>query len=332
MFFAIVSDAPNEQGQFMSTAVHSADAAPHVELEALALALELHHDCRVIRKFVPKTHYHLGTPAGLSRGIILDTESTGTDIRVDKIIELGMILFEFCPDTGKVYRVLDTFNQLEDPGMPIPAGATAVNGIVDEMVAGKSIVDAEVASFIKDVDIIIAHKSDFDRPMVERRFPFFADAAWGCSLRQVDWNAEDIGSHKLDYITYRLGYYYEAHRAEADCAALLEALQRPLPVSDGLALKQILERSAQQSHRIRALGAPFDKKDELKKRGYSWGDGTDGNEKAWYLEVPASDYDAEIAWLKQNVHSGKGFRVAVETVDALNRFSIRNGDRQSKMY
>lgn len=316
----------------MSTVDHPVSAAPHVELEALALALELHHDCRVIRKFVPKTHYHVGAPAGLSRGIILDTESTGTDIRVDKIIELGMILFEYCPATGKVYRVLNTFNQLEDPGMPIPAGATAVNGIVDEMVAGKKISDADVTAFIQGVDVFIAHKSDFDRPMVERRFPFFEDTTWGCSLRQVDWAAEGISSHKLDYIGYRLGYYFEAHRAVADCAALLEALQRPLPLSNGLGLKQILDRCSQQSHRVRALGAPFDKKEDLKKRGYSWGDGTDGNEKAWYLEVSAADYDVEIDWLKQSIHSGKSFRVAVETVDGFNRFSIRNGDRESKMY
>lgn len=309
-----------------------ADLLAEFDLETQISAVQAHPDCRVLRRFAPKACYHTNPPANLRRGIILDTESTGTDIRSDKIIELGMILFEYCPDTGKAYRILDSFNQLEDPGMPIPDAASAVNGITDEMVAGQKIDDAAVVKFIEDVDLIIAHKSDFDRAMVERRFPAFESKAWGCSLRQVDWNGECISSHKLDYIAYRLGYFYDAHRAEADCLALLEALQRPLPVSGGYALKQILDKYSAQSHRIRALNAAFEKKDELKKRGYSWGDGSDGGDKAWYTEVSADDYAAEIAWLKASVYYGRDFRVAVESVDAFNRFSVRGGKRETKMH
>jgi DNA polymerase-3 subunit epsilon len=297
------------------------------ELAAYAQALSAHPDFQVLQRFAPKAHYHIDAPETLCRGVILDTESTGTDIHVDKIIELGMILFEYCPTTGKVYRVLRNFNQLEDPGMPIPAEASAVNGISDEMVAGKIINDDDVLAFIENVNIFIAHNSSFDRAMLERRFPVFENLAWGCSLQQVDWAAEGIRSQKLDYIAYKLGYFHDAHRAESDCLALLEALQRPLPVSAAPALKQIIDCYQSGDHRIWALEAKFDLKDILKKRGYRWGDGNNGTEKAWYIEVSEDAYAAEIAWLKSAIYGNRNFRVAVDSVNAFNRFSVRRGKR-----
>lgn len=296
-------------------------------LESYATELSLNADFRVLRRLVRKQHYHTNPPAILLRGLILDTESTGTDTRVDKVVELGMALFEFCPLTGQVYRVLKTFNQMEDPGMPISEGATAVNGITDDMVAGKKFDEPEVQAFTENVDIVIAHNSGFDRAMLERRFPIFESLAWGCSYRQVDWAGEGFGTQKLDYIAYRLGFFYAAHRAESDCLALLEALQRPLPVTKGLALSHILSRYQSADYRVWALDAMFAKKDVLKQRGYSWGDGNNGTEKAWFLEVSSENYEAEIDWLRNAVYSSKKFRIARDAVDAYNRYSVRTGPR-----
>jgi DNA polymerase-3 subunit epsilon len=317
----------------MTTLEKSAQGELHLDnsaqLEAYAAALSAHPDFQVMRRFVPKSHYHTNPPENLRVGIILDTEGTGKDPAVDKVIELGMVKFEYCPLTGKVYRVLGTFNQLEDPGMPIPAEASAVNGIFDAMVAGKKINDEEVAAFVEGVDLFIAHNSSYDRVMLERRLPMFATFAWGCSLYQVDWAGEGFGSAKLDYVAFKMGFFYDAHRAESDCYALLEVLQRPLPVTEGPALKQIIDNHALSGHRIWALNSHFDKKDDLKRRGYRWGDGNNGTEKAWYIEVSAEDYDAEIAWLKANIYFNRSFRVAVDAVNAYSRFSTRWGTRNS---
>ena len=38
-----------------------------------------------------------------------------------------------------------------------------------------------------------------------------------------------LGSAKLDYLAYRYGFFFEGHRAEIDCRALLEVLRRPVP-------------------------------------------------------------------------------------------------------
>lgn len=304
--------------------------APDVEEHVIALLG--HPDFQVTRRFVPREYDETLVPSVLHRGIILDTESTGTDIHVDKIIELGMVKFDYCPTTGKVFRIVDTYNELEDPGMPIPAEASAVNKITDEMVAGKKIDDAEVEEFIQGVDLFIAHNAGFDRPMVERRFKGFDSVKWGCSFKQVDWTADAITSHKLDYIAYRLGFFFEGHRAVADCMALLEALQRTLPISRTTGLKQIIDNHSDVGRRVWALDAKFEKKDDLKKRGYSWGDGNNGTEKAWNLEVSDGEFDAEIAWLKENVYFGRAFRAAVDVISPLTRFSTRTGERQRIMF
>lgn len=62
--------------------------------------------------------------------IVVDTETTGTDVKVDRIVELGFQLYEegFPGGLKKEWRTL------VNPGIPIPADATRVHKITDEMV------------------------------------------------------------------------------------------------------------------------------------------------------------------------------------------------------
>jgi DNA polymerase-3 subunit epsilon len=89
--------------------------------EDMARALDAHPDYRVLRRLQPRTSFNPVTE-GLpcARGIVLDTETTGLSSETDRVIELGMLLFEFDPTSGLIYRVLDVFDELEDPGFPIP--------------------------------------------------------------------------------------------------------------------------------------------------------------------------------------------------------------------
>jgi DNA polymerase-3 subunit epsilon len=144
------------------------------DIEQLAKQLEQHPDYRVLRRLVPGREFNAPVPGQkLSKGIVLDTETTGFDVSHDRVIELGMLAFEFDPVTGVVYRVIDVLDELEDPGFPIPPATTAVHHITDEMVQGHRIDDARVASFLKDASVVIAHNAAFDRPFVEARWPMF---------------------------------------------------------------------------------------------------------------------------------------------------------------
>jgi DNA polymerase III subunit epsilon len=295
-----------------------------IDNSALAATLASDPNYRVLRRFVPRMRYKAEDPPAerIGRGVILDTETTGKEPTIDRIIEIGLVGFTFDRETGDVLEVTGTYNALEDPGIPIDPAASRVNGITDEMVKGRLIDDAQVEAFVKGADIVIAHNAQFDRAFCEPRFPFFKQSAWGCSRSQVDWEGEGIGGQKMDYIAFKLGFFYEAHRAEADCLALLEILAAPGPVTGQPALKKILEAYKLVEMRIWAIQAPFEKKSLLSARVYRWGDGTNGKEKAWNRAVTRADFDDEITWLKNNVY-GSRFKVIVDTVDELSRFSPR---------
>lgn len=294
------------------------------QIDEAAQLLDAHPDYKLIRRITPRSAFSDNQGRALSRGVVVDTETTGVDSDKDAIIELGMVLFEFDPETGVAYKVLGSFDQLEDPGFPVPAESTSVHGITDEMVAGKRIDDAGVAQFLDGVSLVIAHNSKFDRVFLEKRLPLFESLPWGCSFAQVDWRGEGVGSAKLDYIAYQYGFFYEAHRAEGDCYALLEILQQPLPKSGDLVLKSILSGLSQKSYQIFATGSPFETKDMLKARGYRW----DGEKKCWHTSVAGDDaIKAEVAWLKTSVYGGKKASVEIEVHNCMTRFSKRTGKR-----
>lgn len=265
-------------------------------------------------------------PEKLIKAIVLDTETTGLEPSTDKIIELGMVAFEFCPKTGQAYRVLGSFNELEDPQFPIPAESTKVHGITDEMVAGKSINDDAVSAFIENSRLIIAHNAKFDRQFVEARFPAFQNVAWACSHAQIPWSEEGIPSSKLEFLAYRFGFHYEGHRASNDCFALLEVLQKEFPESKTLVMKRLIESVIRKEVKISALDAHFDKKEALKKRRYFW----DG--KVWAKTLPLDELESEVEWLRAEVYNNRPFKLEQEELNAKNRFSTRKGTSEILSY
>lgn len=91
------------------------------------------------------------------RFIAFDLETTGTVPGVDQIVEIGAVRF-----SGGV--VESVFSTLVDPLRSIPPGASAVNGITDEMVAGKPKIDSLLASFADFCEDLpmVAHNAPFD--------------------------------------------------------------------------------------------------------------------------------------------------------------------------
>lgn len=263
-----------------------------------AILLDENPDYKVIRRLSPHKAFAENDGRTLLKGVVVDTETTGTNPDQDAIVELGMVLFEFDPETGVAYRVIKSFDELEDPGFPIPLESTAVHGITDEMVKGKKINNSSVVRFLEDVSIVIAHNAKFDREFLEKRLPIFESLAWACTFAQIDWRGEGVGSAKLDYIAYHYGFFYDAHRAEVDCFALLEILQKQLPKSKDLVLKSLLLSLHQKSYTISALGSPFETKNILKEKGYRW----NGDKKCWHNTLTGDDaIKEEVAWLKDNV-------------------------------
>jgi DNA polymerase-3 subunit epsilon len=294
------------------------------DLEALAAKLSAHPDYRVLRRLDMATERPALAGPTVRRAAIVDTETTGTDAAADKIIELALVVFEYCHATGAVGRVLDTYDGLEDPGIPIPPASTAIHGITDAMVAGQRIDDARVASLLGSVGLVIAHNAGFDRKFLEPRLPVFAGLPWGCSWQEVPWAEAGIASSKLEYLAYRHGFFYDGHRAEADCRALLEVLSQPFGETGGTALKVLLDSARAPSYRLWANNSPFETKDLLRKRGYWW----DAGRRCWSVELRSHErVQEELAWLRDAVYAGKSVEVELDEFDAKSRYGAREGKR-----
>ena len=294
------------------------------ELETLAARLTAHPDYRVLRRLdTARQRPALAGPT-VRRAAIVDTETTGTDAATDKVIELAIVVFEYCHVSGTVGRVLDTYDGLEDPGIPIPPASTAIHGITDAMVAGQRIDDARVAGLLEPVGLVIAHNAGFDRKFLEPRLPVFATLPWGCSWLEVPWSDAGITSSKLEYLAYRYGFFYDGHRAEADCRALLEVLSQPFGETGGTALKVLLDSARAPSFRLWANNSPFETKDVLRKRGYWW----DATRRCWSCEVRSqARVQEELAWLRDAVYAGKSVAIEQDEFDAKTRYSGRDGQR-----
>lgn len=280
---------------------------------------------RFTEQLPERTEYNPGTPAKLGKILVMDTETTGS-ADTDKIIEIGAILAEYDLDTFLVHKVLDVYNSLEDPGMPISPEATAVNGITDDMVKGHKIDDERVNAMANQASVVVCHNSNFDRKYLEARFPIFETKGFACSNRQINWNEEGVGSSKLEFILYRYGFHYQGHRAVNDCYALLEALQVRLPKSNEIALGAMLKEARKKEINVAALYTPFDSKDELKKRGYHWFDDGKGT-KYWHTSVAEEEVEIEKAWLRTYVYDNKPFDVLQTVVNAYTRFSTRTNEQ-----
>jgi len=296
--------------------------------DVLARFVERDPRYRVARQLEARVHFADGSGAPTARGLILDVEATGLDRTQDRIVELGMLAFEYEPRSGRVLRVLDVFDELEDPGMPIPGASTAVHGICDEMVRGKRIDDALVEELVSDAAIVIAHNAEYDRAMVEKRFGCFSELPWACSAREIPWRDLGFASNALGHLALASGIFFEAHRAVVDCRALLEVLARPLPADTGPAgqpaLASLLTRAARADFKLWALQSPFDRKDLLKARGYRWYSGEEGGLKAWALHFPSDPtrLEEECQWLRREVYKAP-MRLRLDTVDARTRYTER---------
>jgi DNA polymerase-3 subunit epsilon len=270
-------------------------------LEDMARTLVESGGYRIIRRLARQTEYHApdNTPKLVSA--IVDVETTGTNPDTDRIIELGICLFEYGRNDGQVYRVLGSWDWLEDPGTPIPPEIIHLTGITDELVTGRKIDDNAVNDLLDHVVLVIAHHAAFDRPFLEKRLPIFASKHWACSRFDVDWKAAGIRSSALEFVSYSLGFFHDRHRAANDCRATLHMLAQPLPGTKQLAFQALVKTARLPTWRLWARGAPIETKDLLKARGYKWSAGELERPKCWYRDVSDADKAAEVLWLRTNV-------------------------------
>ncbi|HLR35760.1 MAG TPA: PolC-type DNA polymerase III [Tissierellales bacterium] len=97
--------------------------------------------------------------------VVFDIETTGLSPKNDRITEIGAVKIE----DGKI---VDRYNQLVNPGVPIPEKIVELTGISDELVKNEPKVNEilpEFYEFIKDT-ILVAHNASFDIGFIRENF------------------------------------------------------------------------------------------------------------------------------------------------------------------
>lgn len=150
--------------------------------------------------------------------VVYDLETTGMSPGSDSIIEISAV---------KVaeHQVTDTFSMLVNPGRPIPYGATAINGITDEMVENEpdiSVVFPLFIDFIGDMALVGHNIHCFDMKYIWR----VAETLYGKTVSNDYIDTLPMARKKLPALAHHrlvdIAAHYHistegAHRALADC-------------------------------------------------------------------------------------------------------------------
>ena len=97
---------------------------------------------------------------------VFDLETTGTNPSEDRIVEVAVLKLQ--PDGG-----YESYQQLVNPGLPIPAAATRVHCIADEDVADKPLfaeIAPELNRFLSQCDLAGFNVKRFDLPCLAAEF------------------------------------------------------------------------------------------------------------------------------------------------------------------
>ncbi len=164
--------------------------------------------------------------------VAIDTETTGRDPEVDRIVEIACVRY-------RGGMVIDRKSWFVNPGRPIPKEASDVHGITDETVKDAPPFSAVVADLVLAIRgaVPVAYNAEYDRkvllaelarenlslddppPALRRNIEWIDPLVWA---REIQKNEK---SRALSEVAERLGVALEgAHRAANDAEATLHVL------------------------------------------------------------------------------------------------------------
>ncbi len=179
---------------------------------------------------------------------VADVESTGFPPGAE-ICEIGWTDLRYYPDGWQIED--DQRSAFVNPGFPIPAEASDVHGITDDMVADGMDPDEARRFIAAGPSILAAHNAAFDRQFLRgHKLP------WICTLQAARLIWPGLPSHKNETLKEFLGIVVtgDAHRAGYDAAVTARVL---LEILDMRSIDELIEISRPEYVPLRM---PFGKK------------------------------------------------------------------------
>lgn len=173
---------------------------------------------------------------------IVDVETTGGSPFFNRVIEIGLLRVE----KGEV---VDQYQSLFNPDMPIPEFITKMTGITQEAVDAaprfEEVVD-EILSKFEDA-IFVAHNSQFDYGFLKeefRRFGYGFTMPQLCTVRLSRTLYPEFKRHNLTEIIERYQFECEnRHRAFDDAKVLWDFLRYAQANVDAIEFNKALRRT-----------------------------------------------------------------------------------------
>lgn len=194
---------------------------------------------------------------------IVDVETTGGSPFFNRVIEIGLLRVE----KGEV---VERYQTLVNPGMPIPEFITKMTGISDDAVVAAPTFETladEILSKFED-SIFVAHNSQFDYGFLKeefRRLGYGFNLPQLCTVRLSRSLYKEHKHHNLTAIIERYNFECEnRHRAFDDAKVLWDFLQHVHTNIESAELQKALKQVLRTPRILKSGAIVIDKKSDKK--------------------------------------------------------------------
>ncbi|MBV1695815.1 MAG: CBS domain-containing protein [Hyphomicrobiales bacterium] len=206
------------------------------------------------------THPPFSTPLAALDAVVLDTETTGLDAALARIVQIGAVrITSGAIDHGEL------LDHLIDPGVPIPPETTRVHGIDAARVAGAPRFPGVIAAVEAFVGprLVIGHAIAYDITVLKREYALAARAWPGWRTLDVRHLARialpGLAEHSLDRLCEHLEIEVRGrHTARGDAKATAQLFLALLPLLRTRGVRTLAEARAQIARQTDASAVGLD--------------------------------------------------------------------------
>ena len=174
--------------------------------------------------------------------VVLDVEAVVVRTRPARIIELAAYRV-------RAGEIIDEFQTLVNPEMPLPAFIAALTGLSDETLKGAPAFADIVGAWLDFAGdaVLVAHNSDFDVPLLNREIArVFPGRRMRnselCTVKLARQLVRNSAGHNLDALAEHFGFQIaQRHRAAGDARATAQVLLHLLDELEKRGVRTLVE-------------------------------------------------------------------------------------------